>query len=392
MFIVPPFYGHITATLGVGAELMSRGHSVCWVGMQQVDPNFIPQGGHWIVPELIEQHRAEINQILDKQNIGVKISGFDALDFGLNETMLPFTKLFEPGLQKTVEDLQPDCIVHDESALAGAVVAVRNAIPYATSITVPPGFFDPNLFYPERQKKLLCRMLEVQSAMKVRSNRVIFNSSELILSFTSRDLIRPLYGDFNFAGPMTFVGPTIEMRPENMSFDWSRLANPDWPVVYVSIGTVLDNIHRSIFTKIVSAFEGAQLNIIANTDPALLDRWPQNFIVQKMCPQVEILKNTDVVVSHCGFNTVNEALYFDKPIIGIPLAWDQFSNADMLVQHGCGLKLRHKRMNGAKLLAAVCQVIDEPRFSDSAQKLGASLRELGGTHSAASAIETLINR
>ncbi len=152
MFVVPPFHGHIVSTLSVGNELLGRGHQVVWVAMKEIAEGYIPEGGKWIVPSEIAAHREEIDLILQKQNIGTKISGLEALDFGLDETMLPFANIMNPALQNIVEQLKPDCIIHDESALAGAVAAVKNNIPYATSIAPPPGFFDPNLFFSRETK------------------------------------------------------------------------------------------------------------------------------------------------------------------------------------------------------------------------------------------------
>jgi MGT family glycosyltransferase len=196
-----------------------------------------------------------------------------------------------------------------------------------------------------------------------------------------------VYGDFEFVGPVTFVGPCLDERPKGGEFDWGLINNPDWPTIYVSIGTVLDEIHHTIFTKVVEAFADSELNVIANTAPDLLNHWPENFVVQKLCPQIDILEKVDAVISHCGFNTMNEALYFDKPIVGIPLAWDQSSNADLLVSHGCGVKLRHRRLNGARLRDAVFEVLNQPLYVDKARILGQSLRSLGGSEVAADMIE-----
>ncbi len=391
MFVVPPFYGHITATLSVGSELISRGNKVCWVAMKSILHASVPDGGQWIVPAELEPHQDEIELILQRQNIGTKISGFEALDFGLHETMLPFAKIMSKGMQSVIDQMKPDCIIHDETALAGAVFAVKNSIPYATSITAPPGFFEPNLFFPERQALLLDKMREIQKSMGVESDRVIFNSDRLILSYTSRDIIRPNYGDFIFEGPITFVGATVESRPEAHDFDWSTIKNPHWPTVYVSIGTVLDDIRSTIFNKIIAALHDAPINVIANTDPALFESWPQNFIVQELCPQIEILEKVDLVITHGGFNTINEALYFDKPLIVLPLAWDQSPNADLVVQNGCGLKFKYRRLAASELKDAVFQLIDFPIFKENAIRLGVSTRALGGTKKAADLIENLIS-
>lgn len=389
MFVVPPFYGHITATMGVGAELLNRGHKVCWVSLREINPGFIPEGGEWIVPDEVKARQAEVDVIMQRQNLGVSVTGTKTLDFVLEETQLPFANILNPGMQGVIDRFKPDVIVQDESAFSGAVAAVKNNIPYATSITVPPGYFEPQLFNPERQKILLDRMRAVQKEMGVESDRVIFNSDQLVLSFTTPELLEPHYKDFVFEAPIAYVGSSVEGRPEPNKFDWTQVKNTAWPMIYVSIGTLLDDIRSVIFSRIIEAFDGQPITVIANTDPLLFDSWPGNFIVQKVCPQVEILSKVDMVITHAGFNTVNEALFFDLPMIALPLAWDQGVNADLIDIHGCGKKFRYRRLGPSQLKDAVFEVLEQPQYRENAARLGQALRARGGTARAAELIEQL---
>jgi MGT family glycosyltransferase len=387
LFVVPPFYGHITATLGVGDELMKRGHQVSWVSLKDINAGYLPEGARWIVPDAIRARADEVDEILQRQNEGTKLSPTDALDFGLGVTLLPFANIMNDYMQQVIEEEKPDFIVHDESAFFGAIAAVKNNIPYATSITVPPGYFESKLFYPDRQELLLNKMREYQKELGITEDKIIFNSDKLVLSFTSRELLQPHYGDFEFEAPMAFVGASVTGRPEPASFDWTSLPEPNWPCIYVSIGTVLDDIRSSIFSKIIAAFKDSHFNIIANTDPALFEAWPDNFIVQKLCPQLEILERVDLVISHGGFNTVNEALYFNKPILAIPLAWDQSPNSDLLVKNGCGVKFRHRRLKPEVLRAAAENAMTDEVLLSNVQRISDSLRRLGGSVRAADLIE-----
>lgn len=390
MFVVPPFYGHITATMSVGGELIKRGHKVCWVSLRDINPGFIPEGGLWIVPDEVQARASEVEQIIDKQNVGATISETNKVEFIVGETLLAFAEILNEGMQGVIDSFKPDVIIHDESALSGAIAAVKNNIPYATSITVPPGFFEPYLYNPERQKLLLDQMFLVQKKMGIQSERVIFNSNQLVLSFTAPELLKPHYKDFKFEAPIQFVGASVEGRPEPNKFDWNLIKNPNWPTVYVSIGTLLDNIRSVVFKRIVKAFEGQPINILANTDPSLFEQWPDNFVVQKVFPQVEILSRVDAVVTHAGFNTVNEALYFDLPMICLPIAWDQDVNSMLIEIHGCGRKLAHRRLSSNVLKDTVFDVLAQPHYRENAALLGKALREKGGTKRAADLIEQLL--
>jgi UDP:flavonoid glycosyltransferase YjiC (YdhE family) len=65
---------------------------------------------------------------------------------------------------------------------------------------------------------------------------------------------------------------------------------------------------------------------------------PENISAYENLPQTIVLPLVDLVITHGGNNTVCESLHFGKPMIILPLFWDQHDNAQRLHEMGYGIR------------------------------------------------------
>ena len=93
-------------------------------------------------------------------------------------------------------------------------------------------------------------------------------------------------------------------------------------------------------------------------------------------PQLAIVPQVDLVISHGGHNTFTECFALGKPMLVLPVAFDQHNNGQRLHETGFGLRLDPFHCTERELTQAVDTLLaDEAlrrRLSAAAQRIAAS--------------------
>lgn len=69
-------------------------------------------------------------------------------------------------------------------------------------------------------------------------------------------------------------------------------------------------------------------------------------------------KNVVAFITHCGLSGIFEALYEAKPLIMMPIFFDQISNAVILEELGVGVTLDVKALSVDRVLKALKDIRD----------------------------------
>ncbi|HZE05865.1 MAG TPA: nucleotide disphospho-sugar-binding domain-containing protein, partial [Solirubrobacteraceae bacterium] len=114
---------------------------------------------------------------------------------------------------------------------------------------------------------------------------------------------------------------------------------------------------------------------------------PENMSGAEFLPQTRILPEVDLVITHGGNNTVTECMWFGKPMLVLPIFWDQHDNAQRVHEAGYGLRLPTYALEPDALVAAVDALLTDEQLRGRAAAAGERLRRRPGTVAAADLIE-----
>jgi MGT family glycosyltransferase len=177
--------------------------------------------------------------------------------------------------------------------------------------------------------------------------------------------------------------------------------NADFPVeqlkgrrvVYISLGTVYHRNPR-FFEECIKAFGETDYMVIMSMPDGpekmlkTATGLPGNFTVQKYVPQLQVLKYTDVFITHAGMNSVQESLYFGVPMVIVPQSTDQYLNGSRAAQLGAGIYFDRGTVKASELRKAVEKVLANPGYKEKAKLQGDEARKAGGVEAAMRAIES----
>ena len=385
LFVVPPLAGHVNPTVSVGRELVARGHAVAWTGHPEVVPDLIgADAGFLPVADAVP---AEVLRAVVERSAGLR--GPAALRFLWRDVLMPLAHTMLPGTHAAVEAFRPDAVIVDQQALAGAAVAERRGLPWATSATTSAELTDPlatmgkvgDWVQDQIRGFLVSAGLAPDHAAHIDPRF----SPHLLLAFSTAELV----GDIAVPPQTAFVGPSITARPDATPFPWEWLDDAR-PLVLVSLGTLNWQDGERFFARAVEALAALDVQGVVVAPPDMVATVPPNVLVRPRVPQLALLARTAAVVTHGGHNTVCEALAHGLPLVVAPIRDDQPIIAAQVVAAGAGVRVKFGRVRTEGLRAALDLVLTEPDHRAAAARVQASFAAAGGAAAAAGHLEQLV--
>lgn len=414
-------YGPTNNCIGIGNELLRRGHRVVfaaeasWKGrltelgfeedlVDLAPPPDEPEeqdaGAFW--KEYIREISPEFAKSTAEQ--------LETVTKPIWEELINGAKYCEPQLKAIIERTKPDVIVEDNVITFPALLTA--GVPFVRIVSCNP------LEIPGERIAPVFSGLPQDApetwppfrAEYERTHRELWEGFNAWVQEQGTDPLPDL--EFIHTGPLN-----LYVYPEELDYTDARPLDDRWhrldssvrrtetpadppasftdgsrPLIYFSLGS-LGSADVGLMRRVIAALAEVDANVIVSKGPLheeielAANMWGAEFL-----PQTTILPLVDLVITHGGNNTVTEAMHFGKPMILLPLFWDQYDNAQRVHERGYGVRLDTYRFSAEELQDTVRRLLADDALMARSAAAGVAIRGRNGLSRAADRIEELAAR
>ena len=366
--------GNLAPAVGIAQELVTRGHSVRFLGYKT-------------------------------QRVGIEARGFQfaALprsgDFDLYGDVPASQRLAAvtrnvwacpehlEDIPDALVDYPADVLVIDFSMNGALAFAMRSAVPVAVLAHSSVAALIP----PPESPVGAARLAATNQLRSVAGLPLLRRLNEawddLLTLVTTIPDLDPAASDA--ATSVRYVGPIAERFPEQA---WDSPWDPDdgRPLILVSFSTSKFWDQRGRIQNTLAALSEEPVRVlVSGAEAADTTPLPLNATARRFIPHVLVLPQAALTVTHCGHGTITASLAHGVPVVGLPnQAADQPFLAARLEQLGAGLALPGESEPDA-IRTAAREVMSQPSYRDAARRLGKVIRRTAGAIGAAAELEQL---
>jgi zeaxanthin glucosyltransferase len=374
LFVIVPLAARVWPAVAIGDALAAMGHDVAWCGPDS-DLRPVIGSGMTIYPTGKRSFRNPAHM------------GQAAVRELWDEYVMPLNRFIQGPVDRAVAEYQPDVVLADQYALAGALAAHKHGLRWATlcsgvlELTPPAG--DPGLQELVRSK--LAQAGET-AGVPVGDGLDLRFSPYLVIATT----VRALTGTAPLPESCVLAGAVLGTRRTDPSFSWDWW-DPGRRHVLVTVGTVGGHLAHGFLARVMAALEpmGSRVQVVLNAAAGVVPDPPPHILVAPRLPMLDVMPRLDAVVCQAGQSTVNEALVHGVPLVVAPIRLGEPVTAEHVTRAGAAIAVSFPDAAPAQIAAAVTAVLDEPRYRVRARRISEEYSAAGGTAAAAAHLAAL---
>ena len=407
-------YGPTNNCVGIGDVLRARGHRVVFIVEQSFAGTLEAKGFEEALMRLgpPSEEDEEPGQfwkdfIRDTAPI-FRRPTIEQLEGFLQPTwqaLIDGAKYVEPRLRELVDELRPDVIVEDNVVAFPAVSA--SGRPWVRVVSCNPcELKDPNVppVFSGYSSSDRTGWDEFRAEYD-RTHRPLWEDFDAFV----RESGAPALPELEFIHESPWLN--LYLYPEEADYPRAQQLPPTWhrletsvratdaaweppagfgdgePLVYLSLGSLGSADVELMRTLVAELAETPYRYVVSKGPQHELYELAENMVGAEFLPQTSILPQVDLVITHGGNNTVTESFYFGKPMVVLPLFWDQYDNAQRVDELGFGVRLPTYSHAPDELPAAIDRLLGDRALHRRLERVSKRLHTVPGTQKAADLIE-----
>jgi UDP:flavonoid glycosyltransferase YjiC (YdhE family) len=287
-----------------------------------------------------------------------------------------------PDVERHVGEWRPDVIVRETAEFAGCLAAEQAGLPHASVATGSWSARD------DRRPVVA----EVLQDWRARLGMPPDPSARMVSRYLSLAFTPPAWdGDAVHPGTAHFIrytNPRIRRHARPAWLDERR----DRPLVFASLGTV-QHAAPGVFEAILDAVVGEPVEVVASIgrdqEAGRFGDVPPNVRIEPFVPQIAVLEQTSVFITHGGFNSAKEALSLGVPLVVVPITPEQGYTAERVEALGMGRRVSPEERTPDVIRARVREVLADATYRSAAGRFAAEMAALPGIDHAVALLEQL---
>ncbi|TDQ55266.1 glycosyltransferase [Actinorugispora endophytica] len=417
LFLPESAYGPTNNCIGIGDILLKRGHRVVFaaesswkgrlapLGFEEALVDLTPpseDGGEQDAGQFWKDYITQISPEFRKSTT----EQLETVTRPILEELIAGVEYAEPQLKRIIDEVRPDVVVEDNVVLFPALATA--GVPFVRIVSCNP-LEVPGKAVPPAFSGLSSGDHEAAAAFRAEYERT---HGELWARFDEYVQAQgaPALPHMEFmpeADVNLYLFPEVadyvDRRP--LGEKWHRLdssvrrvdaearvpdhiASGGGSLVYFSLGS-LGSADVELMREVIGVLADTPHRYIVSKGPRHDEiELPGNMWGAEFLPQTTILPLVDLVITHGGNNTVTESLHFGKPMVVLPLFWDQYDNAQRVHEIGLGERLDTYRFTPEELRTAMESLLGNASLRRNLTEIGEEIRSREGVTRAADLIES----
>ncbi len=389
-------FGHINPTLSLTTELVNAGHRVTYFTTEDFRKVIEPTGAKFVPMKSWMAENDKHNESKEEKNDGQEDNV---------AAVVPFLFLNEAGafiedVLSVLREDRPDAILHDFAGIAGTMAAdilgIPNVMLYTSypsngSYSVAASFEGIPADHPLRiaADQIADGYVEKYGCRKMTVKEIFDGQGDLNLVMMQKRLV-PNYETFDDS----FVFTGVQIGKRSTFGTWQAPDNGK-PLLYSSLGTAFNN-WPEYYPILFDAVRDLDINVFAALgaiDPDSLTDVPANVELGKMVPQLDILSQASVFITHAGMGGTGESIYYGVPMIAIPQMDEQAITARQIERNGLGFALLDKGAITSEMLKEKIQILlNDPSYKEKVNEFSTDMKTLGGAKASVNALISFLEK